>query len=116
MHVRRWVSSVSIATTLGVGQSKSPVSIPEGTFLFYMTFRVTVGPTQPNVERGLGAVALKVKRQEPEADHVRLFLISMEKSPSREANNRLSRQDIPGLNENLGLIAAFTRPRNGTLF
>jgi len=40
-----------------------------GTFLFDMTSRPVLGPTQPSIQWVLGVLSLGLKRPEREADH-----------------------------------------------
>jgi hypothetical protein len=67
-----WDSSVGIATKLWAGQQKSWGLTPgrgKRFFLFSVTSRLALGPTQPPVQWVLEAVSPRVKQQGHEADH-----------------------------------------------
>jgi hypothetical protein len=64
-------SSVGIALSYGMDDRGSRVRLPAGLeiFIFTTVSRTALGPTQPPIQWVLGAISLRVKRPDREADH-----------------------------------------------
>jgi hypothetical protein len=70
MYVHSRDSSVGIALGYGMDGRGSRVRFPAGLGIFLFTAsRTALGPTQPPIQWGPGALSLGVKRPGREADH-----------------------------------------------
>jgi hypothetical protein len=62
-------SAVGIANGYGLDDRGVRVRVPVGSRIFSISSRPALGSTQPPIQRVLGALSLRVKRQGREADH-----------------------------------------------